>query len=105
MAVAAGSICDRTVGGRGEVVSSEEENGLEISSRARSVTHLAVPPTSRVPPSYVAPRERPAHITQKRGGAHSCGSTWKRERRGRRWWWWWETRGRETRSSVTLCGT
>jgi len=43
------------VGGRREVVSSEkEENGLEISSRAHFVTHLAAPPTSRVPPSYVA---------------------------------------------------
>jgi hypothetical protein len=56
MAAVAGGIRDVPVGGHGEVVSStKEENGLEISSRARSVTHLAAPPTSRVPPSYAAP--------------------------------------------------
>jgi len=42
----------------------KKQNELAISSRARPVTHLTGPPTSRVPPSYVAP------IQQRKASPH-----------------------------------
>lgn len=86
--------------GRGEVVSAKkkktkkEENELEISSQAHSVTHLAGPPTSRVPPSYVAPiRQRKAcpHPSEEGRASQLRFHIEERERRGRRRRWW-ETR-------------
>ena len=41
-----GGVRDEPVGGRIEVISAEERG-------ARSVTHLAGPPTSQVPPWYM----------------------------------------------------
>ena len=67
----AGGVRNEPVGGRGVVISSEkekkkEQNELTMSSRTRSVTHLAGPPTSRVLPLNVAP---PAE----KGGPTSLG--------------------------------
>jgi len=83
--------CGRSWRGRRRKKKIKEENELEISSRAGSVIHLAGPPTSRVPPSYIAP------IRQRKAGPHPSeegrGSQpqFHIEERGRRWRWW-ETR-------------
>jgi hypothetical protein len=108
--VAAGGIRNESVVRCGEVVGAEkkkkkEEKELAMSSRARSVTHLAGPPTSRVPPSYIAPfqqRKPGPHPSEEGRGSQPWFQVGERERRERwrRWWWWWERRERE-RSGVT----
>jgi len=63
----------------------KEENELAISLRTRSVTHLAGPPTSRVPPWYVAPHPteicRPTSLRRGEGLAAAVPGRREREER------------------------
>jgi hypothetical protein len=87
---------------------TKEQNELVISSRARPVTYLAGPPTSRVPPSYVAPIHQinsGPHPSEEGRGSQPQFQAEEKERRQRRRWWW-ETRVRNgNRSGVTQSDT
>ena len=67
-----GDVRNEPVGGCRKVVSAEkqkkkEQNELAISTQTRPITHLAGPPTTRVPPLVCSPQ-----LTEK-GGPTSLG--------------------------------
>lgn len=60
----------------------ERAERAQDPSRTRPVTHLARPPTARVPPLYVPPPDRrsPAHIPQETRGSQPLFQVEERER-------------------------